>query len=1475
MKQLKRKLTKLASILLVSVMLLSMIPAKATATSLGATLRASQASATAGSTVVVKLDLEENPGIAALKVKVSFDDILTLTDVSFNKGMGGQYQMPQTFASPVSLTWYNGAANFTEENANFATLTFQVAEDAIAGEVSGISITHNPSDIYDITETDIALNVINGSVTVLDCIPGDINGDGATNLKDQSRLFQYLADWDVTVNTPALDTNGDGSVNLKDLSRLFQYLADWDVTLYPIVNKKCEHSMTSEEHKSATCTEDGNIAYWYCNKCDKYFSDAAGNRVVTQVDTVIPALGHTIVIDEAVPATPTSTGLTEGSHCSVCNTVIVAQKVTEKLEDNTYTISYDIANGDEYLADLLKNGEITNSNPDRYAKNAGLTLKNVSVPGYRFLGWYDLPSGDNAENVKKIEVGTTGEVELFAHWEKIAYTVQFKSSLPLETEAASYTVDKGLVLPNPKLSNYVFTGWAGEDGKLYDKTKIPVGSIGNKILTANWTSERNKAWTKTELDAPILHVDEENNTLLFVYEIGEVQNVPIYTIKDFGYISGDGVTRTATETYSATVSTTEMEAYTKAVASATTESSDWTLSEEWNKVTSVNQQWCEENGYTQEDVETVAKSDSNTWNISSGSSGSTDKTKVESREGKWEFNSKISESEKDTDYNKETKSQAFNVGAELTYTPKTASLGVGDVSASVGGGWGGGINAGYSNGKVTESGSEHTTENGWEVGGGLSGALLESDTTKTNTSWNSGSSFGGSSTSSTSRTTSSAISEKISEIYGYGESYTGGGSESKTQGLSATQSESDEYASSVTYSTVTAKETTSEWTTQATKPGYHRWVVAGTAHVFAVVGYDMSAKSYFTYTYSVMDDKTIEFEDYSYISAEYNDHQNSVISFEVPYEVNEYVAEITAWSEGLKVNQSTGVITGYSGTDDLVVIPEYMNVGNGDVVKITGISSDAFRGNTNIKAVSLSDFITEIPDYAFEGCSSLVGVKGSSVTEIGSYAFSGCTAIVDFGITPDVVSLGENAFADVNRLLVNAANADVAEAAIRSGAKKIVLYFGVLDDVRELNGMTLEIPEGTEYFEIYGGNKTFNGMTIVSDAGKTVLNKMALVGEGSIPLRISSPEVVLNQVSVSADGIALILSAEITSIGLQDIIDITSNAANTMLCKNIALYEINPTVDGKLEVSGKVLICGEIAGEAYLSHNGLEQIDADTFERMCHSSVVYFDANGGTVSPASMSVAYGQTYGDLPVPTKDYCAFTGWYTEKNGGSKVSENTIHATAADITLYAHWTQKETSDWVRAFEVPDNAQIVDRKYSYTLTSYTTSSKASMEGWTQYDTSSEWGKYGPWSSWGGIFVKETDSTDVETRTVYEYGYFVCPSCGAHWHGYGFTCYTWGGGCGKATIPEGSWTTIWGTTPQSEMNWEDWHGTGHQTTIYNGERVFRNIYGDNSKTQYRFRTREMVYTYYFYKTEDLESAEYPAGENVSNVVEWVTYRVK
>ena len=53
------------------------------------------------------------------------------------------------------------------------------------------------------------------------------------------------------------------------------------------------HTLTAVPAKDATCTEDGNTAYWTCSVCKKLFSDAEGKTEITAQDTVIAATGHT------------------------------------------------------------------------------------------------------------------------------------------------------------------------------------------------------------------------------------------------------------------------------------------------------------------------------------------------------------------------------------------------------------------------------------------------------------------------------------------------------------------------------------------------------------------------------------------------------------------------------------------------------------------------------------------------------------------------------------------------------------------------------------------------------------------------------------------------------------------------------------------------------------------------------------------------------------------------------------------------------------------------------------------------------------------------------------------------------------------------------------------------------------------------------------------------------------------------------
>ena len=52
------------------------------------------------------------------------------------------------------------------------------------------------------------------------------------------------------------------------------------------------HQLRAVDAKAPTCEESGNIAYWVCNECGKYFSDADGTQVITLEETVLSATGH-------------------------------------------------------------------------------------------------------------------------------------------------------------------------------------------------------------------------------------------------------------------------------------------------------------------------------------------------------------------------------------------------------------------------------------------------------------------------------------------------------------------------------------------------------------------------------------------------------------------------------------------------------------------------------------------------------------------------------------------------------------------------------------------------------------------------------------------------------------------------------------------------------------------------------------------------------------------------------------------------------------------------------------------------------------------------------------------------------------------------------------------------------------------------------------------------------------------------------
>ena len=664
--------------------------------------------------------------------------------------------------------------------------------------------------------------------------------------------------------------------------------------------------------------------------------------------------------------------------------------------------------------------------------------------------------------------------------------------------------------------------------------------------------------------------------------------------------------------------------------------------------------------------------------------------------------------------------------------------------------------------------------------------------------------------------------------------------------------------------------------------GNYRIVQAGTMHVYGVVGYDIAQKSYFVYTYNVLDDEVKEYIDYSR-DGSFEDYETSIIPFEIPYFVNEYVNNKITKTDGLVFDPDTGMIMDYTPTgdkaDNIVVIPSYISVNNNDgtykSVKVTGIAPGLFKNNKDIVAVQLGKFINEIPESTFEGCSSLQYVLSPGVTKIGKDAFKGCSSLEEFTLPDDIEKLGENAFENSPKITATASNVEIAQAVASSGANKITLDISQIPE-EESKDLSFEIGN-IDTFELIGKDKEYKGLSVKADAVNTIINGVNFTKNTKIPMELSSENVTLDRVTVDCSGYALVLKADNTNISLNRSVNLISTGENAVISKSVTLAPLSSDIVGKLNLTGNMLVCGKVDGEKYLSFNSgeIKYISDEEYNNYLTSHKIIFNANGGTVSETSKMFALNTEIGELPVPSRDYYTFDGWYTDADGGDKVTAETVMTSPTDFTLYAHWIENDVSAWTLASAVPEDAQIVNKKWTYKQTSYTTSSSSSLSGWTKYDTQWKWSSYGNWSGWSNGSVGSSDSRQVETRTIYKYHYYQCYNCYDH-HPY---CVNRCDTCGKVgTVLANSYGERW--EPINPYSTD--HGTcgGNRMWTYFGEHWYANLYfwdssNVESATQWRYRDRSKIYTYYYKKTESKEASTYPSGDNITNVQEYVQYRSK
>jgi hypothetical protein len=115
-------------------------------------------------------------------------------------------------------------------------------------------------------------------------------------------------------------------------------------------------------------------------------------------------------------------------------------------------------------------------------------------------------------------------------------------------------------------------------------------------------------------------------------------------------------------------------------------------------------------------------------------------------------------------------------------------------------------------------------------------------------------------------------------------------------------------------------------------------------------------------------------------------------------------------------NNGAITITGYSGTNSVIVIPSATNGS-----PVTSVGDGAFFNGQGIysrlTSVTVPDSITNIGNEAFEQCGGLTNVAiGTNVINIGTNAFKFCIGLTNIVIPASVISIGDGAFLACSKL---------------------------------------------------------------------------------------------------------------------------------------------------------------------------------------------------------------------------------------------------------------------------------------------------------------------------------------------------------------------------------------------------------------------------------------------------------------------------
>lgn len=177
----------------------------------------------AGSTISVPITISNNVGLAGLQFLCSYDNALSLIKIDKGEALQGlEFTVPGDLtANPITLLW--DGMNADNTNGEIVILTFKIDEDA---EIGDYAITLTTKTACDQNLDDVALEIVNGSVSVIAYTPGDVNEDNDIDTKDIILTRRFVAGgYGASILEAAADVDANGEINSKDIILMRRFIA--------------------------------------------------------------------------------------------------------------------------------------------------------------------------------------------------------------------------------------------------------------------------------------------------------------------------------------------------------------------------------------------------------------------------------------------------------------------------------------------------------------------------------------------------------------------------------------------------------------------------------------------------------------------------------------------------------------------------------------------------------------------------------------------------------------------------------------------------------------------------------------------------------------------------------------------------------------------------------------------------------------------------------------------------------------------------------------------------------------------------------------------------------------------------------------------------------------------------------------------------------------------------------------------------